>query len=701
MNKTMLFGVSAIAGVVIVATVAQFAVGSSKPTTTEYIPCPFQPIAADTPRILSVHEAPESKDKAAYDEYWAERKKIAEYMKTEGSEREATPEERQALDAMNADKYVRALELSGTILQSNRQSIIGMYVRARALADGEASPARALNILRKARHSVESLGKANPADAIAREWYLRILYTERYVLESLGRDVEALRCVEAIEQVYSPMPWMKVWPLMRMKLYDEAETAIIATEKTGVWPTTVLNDRGALAAIQNDRLESYRCFQELCSLHPTNYVYHRNLGGACYQTFRIAQAEEEFLKATKLSRRYSRSSAFTDLANLFVQEGRFSEAVDALKNAQKQRSQRDPSTWQFDQGDYDLALTSLLGATGKLEAAERLARRSYDRPNRLGGSTQSEKCQEFSICLTLLSVLETRIAEMNELGAASLNNLSTETKRRSMQAECWVLQQKLIKYLDQKQLLLAFTPYSDCSGSPYSMSELARFLPYGVVSSVVQSNRATDNLAGTEAYYDAFMADAEFRNGRSSEALRLAKAALETLSVDGEKLLRSRLQMIAAMVCFQNNQIEEGVKFLDPALAAYPAVLRMLDAYIPVHIENDGSPTARQFAHLLNKSPRLRPAANGLRIHITNREGKLTVEMSRAADARHISVEVSSEDVHVEEACAALYRQFHEQLMSPVVALDQMTINGLDGSPLVQTRDRELVSTLLEATPGK
>ena len=50
------------------------------------------------------------------------------------------------------------------------------------------------------------------------------------ILNDLDRPDQALRVVEMIEKVYGPLPQWRLWPLLKLGRFDDAEKALTALE---------------------------------------------------------------------------------------------------------------------------------------------------------------------------------------------------------------------------------------------------------------------------------------------------------------------------------------------------------------------------------------------------------------------------------------------------------------------------------------
>lgn len=653
-------------------------VRSPKNVTDEYPDAPFQPIPADAPRIFTETENPEKYDKQAAKAFSEANQKRIAYIKNQGSEKDVSPEERKALDAYWSNNSIRGRMLSEAILKDNPRSIPAMFVRGAALINAGSNPAAALNQVRTLRHYLEMLGRQNPADAHAREWYLRNLEMEVAVLMTLGCDVEGLRCIELMEQIYSPQPWRKVWMQFRLNRLDEAERSIVETEKNGNWKVTALNDRGTLELNRIQRAAAYETYKKLVTLAPETETYMGNLGEAAFKNFQFAEAEKAYLKSTKLAKTNSTSSRYTDLAQIYLQQGRIGEAIDALKKLQAQRARRHPYTWQYDQAAIDATLASLLIHVGKIADAERIVRRAYDNPDRYGFSDANESDKTLSVSLSLWSILQCRIAELQEAEVTESTFGAAYRERQSLDLEAWRLEKKITKLLDNERLTrFTFTPmFGSCP------LELLRILPRGVALSAIEFASQSDEHPAAAAYFNGYRAEVAFHHGQWNEAIRLAQVALEKLPADGEKLFCSRLQAIAGLAELKLGETAKSLVKLDPVLDSNPALLRLLGARIPVKIDSDDSPAASQLAALLAKSPRLLPSSEGFRISIRSKGNQLTVEMFRLNNVRHTEQKVEIADNDLRAAVIQVYKQLHSQMATPAVSLDQPTINSLESIPI-------------------
>ena len=336
----------------------------------EYPDSPFLKVGENYPHLITLAEAPDSKNEAAHSKYFEKRVEVWRYLSRDGAVSRATPEEREAVSSVLDNKYVKGQLLAARIVERNPNSVPGLYALALAVEEGDSNLPGALFIARKARHLLEERGRANPGDADAREWYIRVLEIEFDVVEGLDRTQEALRIVELLAQVYHDLPRFKVWPLFKQKRFAEAEAEIASMERSGNWPERTLNDRLVLNDVRHRRRETYAFGKAALPKDLASAVHWSNLGEAALGDFRLEEAEKAYLTAADLRQNYW-GTAYVPLASLRIQRGALPSALEALHRAKEQRSRREPSTIQFDQAEFDRQIALLLLATGQMEESER------------------------------------------------------------------------------------------------------------------------------------------------------------------------------------------------------------------------------------------------------------------------------------------------------------------------------------------
>jgi tetratricopeptide (TPR) repeat protein len=200
-----------------------------------------------------------------------------------------------------------------------------------------------------------------------------------------------------------------------------------------------------------------------------------------------------------------------------------------------------------------------------------------------------------------------------------------------------------------------------------------------VAAEALRQARAEEDHPGAVPYFDAYEAEVALLRGDAEAALALARKALDRLPAAGEKLLRARVAAVAGEAARRLGKNAYGLALLQQALRDFPQAFRLLGTAIPVKVEHDGSALASDLAGRLLRSPRFAAAPDGFRVAIRSEDGKLIVEMFRAAGERHCQVGVTLSGQA--DAVADALRQLHRKMMSPTLDLSQVDINSLDGSP--------------------
>ena len=691
MSTARMIKAAAIAGLVValaVGVVVAVRLIPSDTTRAEYPDAPFERVGSDFPRIIPVRAAPD----------WLESAAIDQFLTEDGAIRNASPEERAAVrdvtppvSLFGGEKpnYLRGGEEARKVLRDHPDSVPALFALARARHFGEVNLPRALFEVRHARHLLEERGRANPRDADSREWYLRVLEEEYDILNSLDRREEQLRVVELLEQVYQPLPWLKVFPLIKLKRLDEAEKAIEVVEQGRDWPLMALNSRPMLAEARRDRHGCYTSGKTMAEQEEFSAVLWYNHGLGCLNDFRFDEAEQAFDHAAHLPEVDFEGSTYMRLAVFYLQEGRTTEAWEAFQKGQQQRGERaalKPDTLEQDRTFTDRSLALMMLAVGRGEDAERFARAAYERPGRTGTTTDDQRTHTVLSGLVLWMALETRIEELHEADAArtGADSLAPDSKVQvvELEAEVWTLRRHLLDILSDEtfldELIRPYLPGQDDKES-WVTPTIIRILPPGVAVEAIRRARQSETHPDAAAYFDALEAEVALIRGQPEEAHRLARQALAKLPAVAERSLRARAAAVGAEAARQLGQADECRELTGAALRDFPEVFRLLHLSIPVRIEDDGSPAARRLAEQLLRSPRFRQDSAGFRIVLGSEGGQLTFALYGPDQAALFQDGVPLDGG--DPATAALQR-FHVRMMSPVLDLSETDVNTLAGPPM-------------------
>lgn len=653
---------------------------STRPSKPEYADAPFKMVGADYPRILTVKEWPAHKDRATQVQYQNERAQVAKYLRDEGAISRVKPDERTAyleVLKMEPEGFIKARAMAGAVLDADPQSVVGHLVMAKVEHYGEANLPRALYEIRQARRLLEIRGQANPDDAEARELYIFVLHEEYEILRGMDRREEQLRVVDLLEQVYQPMPWLRVFPLIKAHRLAEVEALVAAIDKDDHWPANVANWRLMLAEQRGDRRGVYEDGKAAVKKSANSAVLWSNLGGSCLNDFRHDEAEAAYKRANQLRNNFN-NSAYFPLSALTLQKGRMSDAWQAVQQGHAQRARRNADTLQQDQSVAERSVALILLALGKGEEAERFARRAYERPGRLGSTTTSDQDEIFNNGFLFWLALQTRIQQIQENRASF--DVTAELQLVNLQSESWALKQKLVKLLSDEDFLTGvLRPYLPgvANVEGWQLGSVLQLLPAGVAEEALARAREKETHPAAVAYFDAMAAELALAQGRSEEALTLVRKTLESLPPENEKLLRARIAAVGAEAARRLGRPDDARPLMLQALRDFPQVFRMLGFRIPVRIEDDGTPLSRQVATQLLRSPTFRQDANGFRVAVRQTGETRTMSLARGDQEVHVQFDIDVTGDLVKDIAAASAR-FHDRVMSPVLDLTPVQINSFD-----------------------
>jgi tetratricopeptide (TPR) repeat protein len=654
-----------------------------RPRTPEYVDAPFTKAPADFPRVLPIAEWGSVKDRASQDRFRDNLTNVRKYLREDGAVRRISAEERAAylivLDAndQNPDGFVKARTLSGAILDSNPNSFIGHFVMAQVQQNGESNLPAALFEIRQARKLLERRGQLNPDDEDAREWYILVLFEEYEILGAMDRREEQLKVVDLLEAVYQPMPWLRIFPLIKQQKVAEAEAIIEALDKAGTHPMKVLNSRSMIDEQRRDRAGNYSTSKNMIQKIPNSAVLWSNFGLSCITDFRFGEAEAAYQKSVASHYDFYNSPHF-GLSSVYLQKGQMRQAWQAVKSGQAQRGLREAHTLQQDRSVAERSAATVLLVAGKGDAAVRYARRAFERPGRVGSTTNTDADEEFSSGILLLLALESRIAELQESTTAFTAGSAWEVQ--TLRAEAWSLRQRLTKMLGDESFLRNLArPYLPGTGylESWQLGSMMAFLPLGIAEETLAQARSAETHPAAAAYFDSMAAELALARGRYEESLSLAQRALDKLPDPAEKLLRGRVAAVASEAARRMGQGATSIEFARSALRDFPYAFRMLGLRIPVRVEDDGSEEARRFSTLLLASPRFRNDSEGFRIQVRHENGKAVVVMHRGEADIHVRTDAAIAQGDRQSLTDAIAR-IHERILSPNFEMSNVEINGID-----------------------
>jgi len=657
---------------------------------------PYEHVSEGFPEIIPLSEEPSPNDKLAYDAYWDRYHEISKRSMEQTILSGAPQNEKDLFAAIEGSRYATARKLADEILQKNPSSLVGLWAMAHVEAYAEGDLAYALNSIRQARRQAESLAKNNRRDPIGQEWYIRTLFTEWNILFTLERSTEVLMVADRIEEVYAPVPWLKTFSLIKLERFEEARAEIAKYKGLGRWEVDADNSLVVIEDKLKSRGSTLIIAREMCERFPDQRVLHYNLGLAAVSNASFGEAEQAFVAAANIADASLHHSPYLPLASLLVQQGRFAEALDALKLAQLDRGLREPYTLQQDESSTNLAIATALLTFNESDLALRFARRSADSPDRAAYTNIAERELRISTEIILYTILKYKHEELQEqLSFGAVPTAPALAQLASLRASLWSTKQKLIRELNRGHVIDLVSPYKPgVAGIETQVQSWHRFMlldliPMGVLEAAISEAEQSETFPWVPAYLNAIKAGVRLRKNDPAGALHFAQNALEELPPRGEKVFLAFVAAIAGQASWQLNQIPDAIGYWNTTLSDFPQAFRLLEIQVPVRLNYLESSPFQAIATSLTASRRFFKDDQGYEMIVRPFENQqVLLEMFRNDQSRHMElvVPISTEDGFIETTVD----QFHQTFFQPLVELTQADLGSLDGSPIAARMRREV-----------
>jgi hypothetical protein len=595
-----------------------------------------------------------------------------------------TPQERAVLSEVDQQHFIKARDAAEKVLASSPSSFAATWAMARVHHDEEGNHARALAWVRKAERIL------NDAD---REWGMKLLLEEHFILAEMNENVEALAVLDRYEEKYGPPPaYMRIWPMFKSGRAAEARVIaqrLAASDDEGD-RADGYNGLLSIAFEEHDREATYLwSMKGVDATGGKNCTIVRNAASAAFSRLKLDQAQELSLKARKL--KDCIDPVDNQIASLAIIMGQFQQAVSALesgKSAFIEKRYR-PHFALVRRG----VLVDLLEAVGQSEESVKLAAELYGQQQRMGASSSSVEIERLSRTLRYAFSLDTRIAQLQEqLSYAQWPQgpgpVAAELSR--LLAVRWEVRRGLVQLLagGDRLVLMARPAMGEVSDwASWRSGDLVDVVGAGVMRSALQRAKAIDApFPEAKPYFDALESEVAWRAGGAASALALAKAALAGLPKT-EALLRWRTMGVRAACLRTLGRPAEARADEEELLQRWPTVFRLLRLAVRVKVSDDGTQVGKAVAARLSHSTRFQvdPAAP-FRVMVT---------------AKGAGADVCLLDEHGSQlACASgedadhALDAFHLAAFAPKVSLTQSDLKSLDGSPVRIGADKALKGLL-------
>ncbi len=601
----------------------------------------------------------------------------------------------QVLAADGRGEWVTARRLAQELLDEQPLSYVGHHVLGRAFWLGEGDYARAAFHLKKSLKIYESVYEqtGDPPWRLESEgwWSLRI------VTGDMGEFEEELRLIdvyndkqsgyaERFETSYNYLMAERGWPLMKLGRFSEAKywgQQGVASDSN--WQTSLgWNVLCATAGEEGLRQEA----MDACSA-ALEHALESEAGVAvdASNASNAAMAVFDFDKVEEFARLSTRSgdgttvSAWINLIQLYLSQGRADAAIDAVSGSLDSLASEEPAMRLQKRADVDGAFALVLLVGGQEQSAFEKIDRALRFPDRRGVISTSEAQSQGSH--TLLRWIARRMLKERE--AEKVASQGWWERFRHWWASWFVdpedeIDQVAVRTILQEDsyLLSTIRPYLDkgLTGVPsWLIPDLVTVLGAGVVEHALVEAREIDSFEGAEGYYQALEAEIAYSRGEWLELLEVGASARQTLP-DIERLMRARILALEGVALGKLGRAQEQLAHFEKVMEIDPSVFRRLQIAVPA-VFGIADGLNQDVVDALRRSPRFVERAEGFAIRVQSGQvcinGRMGQQLSCAA------FPTRGEDATDAEYVTQITEAFHTLAFALSTGMSTSDWNSLDG----------------------
>lgn len=604
----------------------------------------------------------------------------------------ASPEELAAYDLATSGRYVKAREVAEKLVRARPSSYVGHFVLGLVQHYGEANFPRALFEEKIALRLFERAHGTSPGPDLPWRWHARLLRELAATDGDLDHYSEKLAWIARHNLLYEPdLVADRAWPLMKLGRYAEARRAArlgVASENS--WERAVgLNALCAIEFEAGDDGKSYDAcrlaVEDARKSGSLSAVDLTNFAEASRSMFLLDEAEQITVEATRAPVAWY-GNPHIDLAELYLREARFPEALAALREIPRYRSERPPYARDADRNESRRVLSEFFLVVGRPDDARRITAKALVAPDRRSHNSR-DPAQDRAISALLdrrACLLSAEIVAEDAAAEPFWRRPWQAVRGLALRLDAWTSGRQAARLLaDDRRLVGTFRIGTARSAvmPPWLAGELVDVLGAGVVREAVRRARRSDRRERAPAYYDAFECETALAQDDDARALELGTRALTELP-PAEALLRARVSALVATAAWRSGRSSAAASAYDAAFQADPGVFRRLGLTVPVRLPGSRGEVAAAVRAVLSRSPRLEVDAAApltVRVEATGASGRACLVDVRGAvlgcgEARARRGEDS--DALARRIAAA----FHGRVFAPRVDLTQADVGSLDGS---------------------
>jgi tetratricopeptide (TPR) repeat protein len=616
------------------------------------------------------------------------------------------PDELSAFFALVSQRLIHARELATKVLRKNPRSYIAHYVMGEVEHDAEANFPRAVYHLEQARSLFEARHGAKPGEQAPWRWHSRIMLSLAFAYGEIERHDKKLGLLARYNELYDPDRLAdRAWPLMKLRKFAEARKAAEQGINTGDarQREVALNSLCAIEFEAGNDAKSYEACKAAMDnarsmgsdLDPADLM---NFAEASRSVFKLDEAERIDREAADAAVAWY-GNPWSELAELYLREGRLSETLAALRNIPRYRAERPPHVRESDRNENRRALSAFFVILGRPDDALRVTQKAMVAPDRRGHNSR-DKAQDLSVAALLDSAAHRLKAERAREHAASLGVYARSKAALSALSErfqAWTSARKAVRAVADATRLSGSFQIGTARAAvmpPWLAGELVQALGPGASRAALQQARKQDRRSQASAYYDAFEGEAAYEGGDDEEAEKLLSRALGNLP-EAEQLLRARTLALLSSLRLARGARDLAYRDFERTLQIDPSVLRRLALALPVRVQAAGDDTSEAFVSALERSPRFDVGEGGLlvRVKADRARGEACLLGVSGAELACARAEAKANE-DADALAGKLLDAFHERAFAPQIDLSQVDANSLDGSNLRGTG--EDLSPLLE-----
>jgi tetratricopeptide (TPR) repeat protein len=606
---------------------------------------------------------------------------------------ETSNEELEAFYAALSGKLIRARELAEKILSARPDAYVAHYVMGEVEHDAEANFPRAVFHLEQAKALFEQKFGPAPGETAPWRWHSRILLALSNVYGEIEQHEKKLALLQRYNELYEPDHLAeRAWPLMKLRRYDEARRAAVEGITTDD-PRQREIALNALCAIEFEAGrddESYvackRAMDNAKSLgseqDPADLM---NFAEASRSVFKLDEAERIDREASEAAIAWY-GNPWSELAELYLREGRLSEALSSLKQVGPYRAARPPHVRESDRTENRRALSSFFLLLGRPDDALRVTQKALVAPDRRGHNSR-DPAQDRTVAALLdrtAHVLRRERIREAAAGQSLYRRAYAWATSRVDDVEAWLSARRAVRAVSEGDRLAGSFQIGTARAAimpPWLAGDLIHAVGSGAARAAIQVARSEDKRSAAPAYYDAFEGEAAYLAGDDAAEQLLTRAAERLPSA--EQLLRARVYALLGALREARGELATALREYERAMQIDPGVLRRLDLALPVRVNAAGDAVSEAFVDALDHSPRFDVGSRGFTIELRADRARGEACLIGASGAQLACGRAEAKSNEGADALAEkLLAAFHDKVFAPPIDLSQVDANSLDGSTL-------------------